>query len=73
MIDLERFMLNDDESGHYVWVKDPVDGGQVLRNETRNIMFDWCYENCQGKYWIGMGFGRFELDQDAVLFRLTWA
>jgi len=55
---------------HYI--KDPVDGGKILRNDSRDMLFDWCETHCQGKFWIGMGFGQFELESDAALFLLTW-
>jgi hypothetical protein len=35
-------------------------------------LFDWCDANCQGRFWVGMGFGRFEHKDDAVLFELSW-
>lgn len=55
-----------------VKVKDPVDGLGILRDSSRELMFAWCDNNCKGEFWIGMGFGKFELEQDAILFRLTW-
>lgn len=55
---------------HYV--RDPVDNGRVLRDQTRNAMFEWCKQNCKGRYWIGMGFGQFEDPDDVLLFKLRW-
>lgn len=59
-------------TGIRVKVRDPVDNCSVLRNSSRDLLFEWCAQNCRGKFWIGMGFGKFELDEDAVLFKLTW-
>lgn len=59
-------------NGHIVFIRDPVDGMQVLRDTSRIMLFNWCEENCEGGYWVGMGFGKFQLEHDAVLFRLTW-
>lgn len=56
-----------------IYISDPVDGGPILRDESREMLFKWCEENCQGSYWIGMGFGQFELDEDALLFKLRWS
>lgn len=55
-----------------IYIRDPVDGGSVLRNNSRDEIFDWCEENCKGRYWIGMGFGQFELECDQILFKLRW-
>ena len=55
-----------------IYIRDPIDNARVLRSETREQVFDWCFENCEGKFWIGMGFGRFELADDATLFKLRW-
>ena len=55
-----------------VSVRDPVDHGRVLRETSRNQMFEWCHENCEGHYWIGMGYGEFDLPNDATLFKLRW-
>lgn len=55
-----------------IYIRDPVDGGCVLRNDSRDMLFKWCEENCKGRYWIGMGFGQFELKDDAILFKLRW-
>lgn len=56
-----------------VYVRDPVDNGIILRGGSRDMLFSWCNENCQGRYWIGMGFGQFEFANDAFLFRLAWS
>ena len=58
--------------GIRVYVRDPIDQGKVFRNKTRDMFFDWCNENCTGRYWVGMGFGMFELQDDATLFKLRW-
>ena len=55
-----------------VYIKDPTDGGNVLRNDNREMLFQWCNINCKGKFWIGMGFGKFEYDEDRILFTMTW-
>lgn len=55
-----------------VKVRDPTDGMQILSDDTRAMLFNWCKDNCQGRYWIGMGYGEFELETDSILFRLTW-
>jgi uncharacterized membrane protein len=56
-----------------IYVKDPVDGAFILGDNQREMLFGWCSNNCKGKYWIGMGFGQFELTEDALLFKLTWS
>lgn len=56
-----------------IQIVDPLDGGRILRNDSRDMLFDWCLGNCRGGYWVGMGFGLFELEDDALLFRLRWA
>lgn len=61
-------------SGPYrIFVRDPIDGGLVLRSESREEMFEWCEENCRARYWIGMGFASFEDEDDSILFRLRWS
>ena len=55
------------------YIRDPVDGGKVLRNESREIIWKWCELHCKGKFWIGMGFGTFDLKSDAMLFLLRWS
>lgn len=55
-----------------IYVRDPTDRGRVLRESNRDILFAWCRENCRGRFWIGMGFGQFELEEDAVAFSLRW-
>ena len=55
-----------------IYVRDPNDGSRILRNNSRDMLFEWCRENCSGGYWIGMGFGQFELGNDAVLFKMRW-
>ena len=64
-----RLLFGD---GIQVYVNDPVDGHKVFRNLSRDMLFDWCEENCTGRYWVGMGFGKFELQDDATLFKLRW-
>jgi hypothetical protein len=71
MITSDRLLL-DLTSGHTIWIKDPVDGRSILRAESRDRLFAWCDANCHGRFWVGMGFGRFELRDDAVLFGLSW-
>jgi surfactin synthase thioesterase subunit len=69
-----------DPTDDYAWMKnskrhyvrDLIDGGHVLRNESRDRLWKWCEQNCKGRYWIGMGFGTFELDEDAILFNMVW-
>lgn len=62
-----------EEVGIMVWIRDPIDHGNILRDESRDMLFDWCEQTCRGRFWIGMGFGRFEYDDDALMFRLRWA
>ena len=65
---------------HYLWqqdakryyIKDPVDGGRVLRNDSRHEIHEWCKQHCKDRYWIGMGFGQFKSEKDAALFLLRW-
>jgi hypothetical protein len=65
-------LLFDQTIGTQIFVRDPIDNGKVLREENRAVLFDWCEANCQGRYWVGMGFVRLELDEDIMLFRLRW-
>ncbi len=67
---LDKLLIED--VGIMVWVKDPIDNGNVLRDQSRDMLIDWCSDNCRGRFWIGMGFGRFEFEDDALLFRLGW-
>jgi hypothetical protein len=53
-------------------ISDPIDGGSILREDSRDVLFEWCLDNCKDGYWIGMGFGLFESEDDALLFRLRW-
>lgn len=55
-----------------VYLRDPIDGGRILRNDTRDSLFEWCGQNCEGAYWVGMGFAEFELEQDLLLFKMRW-
>ena len=59
-------------NGIKVKVRDPVDNYPILQEDSRSLLFKWCEDNCRGRFWIGMGFGKFELEEDATLFRLTW-
>lgn len=65
-------LLFDQSLGTQIFVRDPIDNGKVLREESRARLFDWCELNCHGRYWVGMGFVRLELDEDVVLFKLMW-
>lgn len=65
-------LMMSDSRGYKVFAYDSVDNMTVFRNSNRLTLEDWCKENCKGQYWIGMGFGKFELEEDATLFRLTW-
>jgi hypothetical protein len=65
-------LLMNSNVGTRVYIRDPIDRGSVLRNDSRDAIFEWCEENCQGKYWVGMGFGQFELEDDVTLFKLRW-
>lgn len=56
-----------------VFVKDPIDKQSVFSESSRTLLFDWCKENCKGCFWIGLGFGQFELEADATLFLLRWS
>jgi hypothetical protein len=70
---VDRLLLSYDGQRWRVWVKDPIDGGSVLREASRNDMFEWCEHSCRGRYWIGIGFGDFEHEDDATLFRMRWS
>mgnify|MGYP003339396834 FL=1 len=62
-----RYILPDDPeypAKRRLWVNDPVDGGRVLRKDSRDTLNDWCNKNCQGKYRVGMGFIDFEFITD---------
>lgn len=65
-------LLFDQSLGTQIFIRDPIDNGKVLREESRAKLFEWCELNCHGRYWVGMGFVRFELDEDVVLFKLIW-
>jgi hypothetical protein len=65
-------LLFDQTIGTQIFVRDPIDGGKVLREESRNKLFEWCETNCHGRYWVGMGFVRLELDEDVILFKMIW-
>ena len=54
-------------------IPDPVDGGRILRTDSRDIIWTWCEEHCKGEFWVGMGWGSFELESDAVMFLLRWS
>jgi hypothetical protein len=60
------------ETSVRIYVRDPVDRGVILRDNSRDELFAWCRTNCQGRFWVGMGFGQFELEEDAMLFALRW-
>ena len=65
-----KYLLPDDPSypaKKRLWVRDPIDGGRILRDSSREMLFGWCDEHCQGRFWVGMGFMDFELDEDYVL------
>jgi hypothetical protein len=68
----QKAQLLHSKFGIQVFIRDPIDNGRVMRDDTRNTVFEWCFENCNGKFWVGMGFGRFELEEDATLFKLRW-
>ena len=62
-----RFLFPDDPNyptKRRLWVRDPVDGSHVLCNVSRDKFFDWCELYCIGRYWVGMGFIDFELEDD---------
>ena len=56
-----------------VKINDPTDGMDGIRQENRVMLSDWCAKNCKGKYRIGLGYGSFEFQEDAILFKLTWS
>jgi hypothetical protein len=67
---VNRFLYPDDPnypSRKRLWIKDPVDGGLILRDSSREMLFKWCEEHCQSRYWVGMGFIDFESENDFVL------
>lgn len=55
-----------------IYVRDPTDNRPVIREANRTMLFEWCKENCRGRFWIGMGFGQFEIEEDAAMFALRW-
>ena len=55
------------------YIKDPIDGGRVLRNDSRDRIWGWCEKHCEDAYWIGLGFGMFKSEKDAALFLLRWS
>jgi hypothetical protein len=71
-----RYLLPDDPNypaKRRLWLRDPIDGTRVLRESTRDDLFDWCEQHCSGRFWVGMGFMDFELDEDYVLASMIHA
>lgn len=66
-----RLMFNVD-AGTKIFPKDPTDGNSVFRDVNRNMFFEWCEHHCKGRYWVGMGFVQLELEEDIMLFKLSW-
>ena len=69
-----RYLLPDDPeypARRRLWVRDLIDEQPILRRQTRDFLEHWCEENCQGKYWVAMGFIDFELVCDYTLAVLT--
>ncbi len=68
---ITEYLWHKDAAKRY-YIKDPIDGGRILRNESRDKIFEWCEKHCEDRYWIGMGFGMFKSEKDAALFLLRW-
>lgn len=66
-----RLMFLED-AGTKIFLKDPTDGRSVFRDVNRNMFFEWCEHHCKGRYWVGMGFVQLELEEDIMLFKLSW-
>ena len=66
----DSYLWHQDAKRYYI--KDPIDGGRILRNESRRQLQNWCEKHCEDRYWIGMGFGQFKSEKDAALFLLRW-
>jgi hypothetical protein len=72
----DRYLLPDDPNypaKRRLWIRDPVDGGKILREETKDVLFDWCDNHCVGRFRVGMGFIDFELDEDYVMATMVHA
>ncbi len=67
----DQYLWHQDAKRYYI--KDPIDGGRILRNESRDKIFIWCKQHCEDDYWIGMGFGQFKSEKDAALFLMRWS
>jgi hypothetical protein len=59
--------------GIRIYVRDGNAGNKIQCYHVQERMFAWCQDNCVGRFWIGSGFGEFQLEQDAVLFKLRWS
>ena len=66
----DPYLWQQDAKRYYI--RDPIDGGRILRNESRRQLQNWCEQHCEDAYWIGMGFGQFKSEKDAALFLLRW-
>jgi hypothetical protein len=70
-----KFLYPDDPNypaSKRLWINDPIDGGKILRNSSRARLFEWCDNNCVGRYWVGMGFIDFECADDFVLAAMIY-
>lgn len=67
----DQYLWHQDAKRYYI--KDPVDGGRILRNDSRVEIMRWCNQHCKDRYWIGMGFGQFKSEKDAALFLMRWS
>lgn len=54
-----------------LWINDPIDGSAILRESSRQMFDNWCEEHCSGRFWVGMGFIDFELQEDWALATLS--
>lgn len=72
----DRYLLPDDPdypAKRRLWLCDPTDGEIFLNDEYRDFLFDWCDSHCAGRFWVGVAFMDFELDEDYVMAAMVHA
>jgi hypothetical protein len=69
---MKKLFLLHNEPGYRVEVKNTYNTGSYISNDSIDEMWVWCRTNCMGRFHIGIDFGRFELEEDATLFKLRW-
>ena len=48
--------------------------GLRMPDDERQHVRQWCEDNCRGRWWISdsVVYGSFELEDDAMLFKMVW-